>query len=132
MSNAKLLACTLSLLAACAALAQPATIPLSTPVEQLARDALGAQPGMAVAAAWRDGKPALAGAAGGPGVAAPVTSGPGATLFEIGSISKVFTGLLLAQAVEAGELRLDDTLGQLLQGKASFEQPQVAAITLRQ
>ncbi len=132
MFNAKLLVCTLSLLATCAALAQPATIPLSTPVEQLARDALGTQPGMAVAAAWRDGKPALAGAAVGPGVAAPVTSGPGATLFEIGSISKVFTGLLLAQAVEAGELRLDDTLGQLLQGKASFEQPQVAAITLRQ
>jgi CubicO group peptidase (beta-lactamase class C family) len=132
MFNAKLLACTVSLLAACAALAQPATLPLSTPVEQLARDALGTQPGMAVAGAWRNGKPALAGAAAGPGMAAPVTSGPDATLFEIGSISKVFTGLLLAQAVEAGDLRLDDTLGQLLQGKASFEQPQVAAITLRQ
>ena len=132
MSSLRIYTCIFSLLAACAALAQPATIPLSTPVEQLARDALGTQPGMAVAGAWREGKTSLAGAAAGPGVAPPVTSGPQATLFEIGSISKVFTGLLLAQAVEAGELRLDDTLGQLLQGKASFEHPQVAAITLRQ
>jgi len=132
MPHVKRLACIVSLLAACAALAQPATIPLSTPVEQLARDALGTRPGMAVAGAWRDGKPVLAGAAAGPGVTAPVASGPDATLFEIGSISKVFTGLLLAQAVEAGDLKLDDTLGQLLLGKASFEQPQVAAITLRQ
>jgi hypothetical protein len=61
MFNAKLLVCTLSVLAACTALAQPATIPLSTPVEQLARDALGTQPGMAVAGAWRDGKPAAGG-----------------------------------------------------------------------
>ena len=51
MSSLRIYTCIFSLLAACAALAQPATIPLSTPVEQLARDALGTQPGMAVAGA---------------------------------------------------------------------------------
>lgn len=129
MSVRMLLAC--ALLAATAVHAQPAVIPLSTPVEQLAREALGPQPGMAVAAAWREGKASYAGAAGG-GASMPVTTGPDATLFEIGSISKVFTGLLLAQAVEAGDLRLDDTLGELLRGKVQFAQPEVAAVTLRQ
>lgn len=125
-----LLAC--ALLAASAAQAQPAMIPLSTPVEQLARDALGRQPGMAVAASWRNGQASFAGFPAGTGGAAPVTSGPIATLFEIGSISKVFTGLLLAQAIEAGDLRLDDPLGQVLQDKVSFAHPEVAEVTLRQ
>ena len=52
-------------------------------------------------------------------------------LYEIGSISKVFTGLLLAQSVERGDLALNDNLGALLQGKAWLS-PAVAAITLRQ
>lgn len=36
------------------------------------------------------------------------------TVFEIGSITKVFTGILLAQAVENGELKLDDRIADLL------------------
>lgn len=52
-------------------------------------------------------------------------------LFEIGSVTKVFTGLLLAQAVEKGELSLDDNLARLLPGK-TIDSPAVAAITLRQ
>lgn len=52
-------------------------------------------------------------------------------LYEIGSISKVFTGLLLAQSVERGDLALDDSLGALLQGKAVLSS-EIAAITLRQ
>lgn len=36
------------------------------------------------------------------------------TLFEIGSVSKVFTAILLADAVERGEVKLDDKLGSLL------------------
>ena len=52
-------------------------------------------------------------------------------LFEIGSVTKVFTGLLLAQAVEKGDLSLDDTLARLLPGK-TMDSPGVAAITLRQ
>jgi D-alanyl-D-alanine-carboxypeptidase/D-alanyl-D-alanine-endopeptidase len=38
----------------------------------------------------------------------------GDTVFEIGSITKVFTGILLAQAVEAGEVQLDDPISLYL------------------
>lgn len=36
------------------------------------------------------------------------------TRFEIGSITKTFTGLLLAEAIERGEVALDDPIGQYL------------------
>ena len=36
------------------------------------------------------------------------------TVFEIGSISKAFTGILLAQSVENGDLELDDRVADLL------------------
>lgn len=38
----------------------------------------------------------------------------GDTIFEIGSVSKVFTAILLADAAERGEVKLDDPLGTLL------------------
>ncbi len=38
----------------------------------------------------------------------------GDTLFEIASITKVFTGLLLAEMVERGEVRLDQPVAELL------------------
>ncbi len=38
----------------------------------------------------------------------------GDTVFEIGSITKVFTSLLLADMVERGELKLDDPVSKLL------------------
>lgn len=38
----------------------------------------------------------------------------GDTLFEIGSITKVFTALLLEDMVDHGELRLDDRIGKFL------------------
>jgi D-alanyl-D-alanine-carboxypeptidase/D-alanyl-D-alanine-endopeptidase len=53
-------------------------------------------------------------------------------IFEIGSISKVFTGLLLANAVESGKLRLDTTLAELLGPRQKFADPKVGKITLRQ
>jgi D-alanyl-D-alanine-carboxypeptidase/D-alanyl-D-alanine-endopeptidase len=53
-------------------------------------------------------------------------------LFEIGSISKVFTGLLLADAVESGKLGLDTTLSDLLGKEQKFADPKVGKITLRQ
>lgn len=52
------------------------------------------------------------------------------TLFEIGSISKVFTGILLADAVIEGKLGLGDTLAQRLSVK--FADPAIAAVTLKQ
>jgi D-alanyl-D-alanine-carboxypeptidase/D-alanyl-D-alanine-endopeptidase len=57
---------------------------------------------------------------------------PEKILFEIGSISKVFTGLLLAKAVDAGKVRLDSTLQEVMGKKQRFASPHVAAITLEQ
>lgn len=53
-------------------------------------------------------------------------------LFEIGSISKVFTGLLLAIAVESGAVSLDTSLQELLGDQITFQDKNVGAITLRQ
>lgn len=49
------------------------------------------------------------------------------TLFEIGSVSKVFTGMLLAEAVVRGQARLEDPLGEHLPegwSAPGFEGPQ--------
>ncbi|WP_395739597.1 serine hydrolase [Prosthecobacter sp.] len=57
---------------------------------------------------------------------------PEKIVFEIGSITKVFTGLLLAQAVVEKKVTLETTLGSLLEGQVKFADPRVAAITLKQ
>lgn len=58
----------------------------------------------------------------------PVTAD---TLFEIGSITKVFTGTALAQQVEAGELKLEDRISTIL--PKGFEVSDAAkGVTLRQ
>ena len=48
-----------------------------------------------------------------------VAPGPD-TVYEIGSITKVFTGLLLAEAVQRGELGLDDPVQKHLGGAATM------------
>lgn len=53
-------------------------------------------------------------------------------VFEIGSISKVFTGLLLADAVLEKKVRLDSTLKEVLGKKQDFADPRVGEITLLQ
>lgn len=53
-------------------------------------------------------------------------------LFEIGSITKVFTGLLLAQAVLEGKVTLDTPVSQWLGEDVKFADPRVGAITLKQ
>jgi serine-type D-Ala-D-Ala carboxypeptidase/endopeptidase len=70
---------------------------------------------------------ALAGDAYPPGHAAVP---PEKVLFEIGSISKVFTGLLLADAVVEGKLKLSDTLAARLPVK--IMDPATGGITLQQ
>lgn len=57
---------------------------------------------------------------------------PEKLVFEIGSITKVFTGLLLAQAVVEKKVTLDTTIGSLLASQVKFADPRVAAITLKQ
>jgi D-alanyl-D-alanine-carboxypeptidase/D-alanyl-D-alanine-endopeptidase len=56
----------------------------------------------------------------------------GKVLFEIGSITKVFTGLLLAQAVVEGKVTLETPIGKLLDAKLKFQDPRIPAITLKQ
>ncbi|MCH9646706.1 MAG: serine hydrolase [Deltaproteobacteria bacterium] len=55
-------------------------------------------------------------------------------IFEIGSISKVFTGILLAQAVQEGKLALEDPLAKRLPipSPGTYQDPAVGAVTLKQ
>jgi CubicO group peptidase (beta-lactamase class C family) len=63
-------------------------------------------------------------------VARDVDTTPDAdTVFEIGSITKVFTSTLLAVLAEAGTVRLDQPIGSLLQGRVALA-PETAAVTL--
>jgi CubicO group peptidase (beta-lactamase class C family) len=56
---------------------------------------------------------------------------PEKVIFEIGSITKVFTGLLLAETVNEGKARLDDPIAKYLPADLKLT-PAVAAITLEQ
>lgn len=87
---------------------------LSAEVEAAARTYLAQEKGTGLAIGIvRDGKPLFydfgAGAKGG----APVTP---ETTFEIGSIAKTMSGLLLARAVIAGKLDLNDDVRRYLDG----------------
>jgi serine-type D-Ala-D-Ala carboxypeptidase/endopeptidase len=54
----------------------------------------------------------------------------GDTLFEIGSITKVFTALLLADMVQRGEVKLDDPIAKYLPATAKIPQRDDKQITL--
>jgi serine-type D-Ala-D-Ala carboxypeptidase/endopeptidase len=56
---------------------------------------------------------------------------PEQVIFEIGSMTKMFTGLLLAETVNEGKARLDDPIGKYLPADLNLA-PEVAAITLEQ
>jgi serine-type D-Ala-D-Ala carboxypeptidase/endopeptidase len=62
----------------------------------------------------------------------PVGVPPEKILFEIGSISKVFTGILLAQAVLEKKVKLTTTIAELMSKTQRFADADVAAITLEQ
>jgi len=77
------------------------------------------------------------------GVRSVVSGGPAAkrnggppvdadSVFEIGSVSKVFAGLALAQAVVAGEARLDQEVGTLLPDDPPRIGTEGRSITLRE
>ena len=55
----------------------------------------------------------------------------GDTVFEIGSITKVFTSLLLADAVERGEVALTDPVAKFLPAKVKMPERGGRAITLQ-
>ncbi len=54
----------------------------------------------------------------------------GDTLFEIGSITKVFTSLLLAEAVQRGEVALTDPVGKFLPASVKMPERGGRSITL--
>jgi D-alanyl-D-alanine-carboxypeptidase/D-alanyl-D-alanine-endopeptidase len=54
----------------------------------------------------------------------------GKTLYEIGSISKVFTGILLAELAERGEVALDEPVARLLPDGVSVPERNGKCITL--
>lgn len=62
------------------------------------------------------------------GVGGPVTP---RTAYENGSVTKVYTGMLLAEMVARGEVRPTDTLGDLLPGR-EFADPAMATVTLEE
>lgn len=72
----------------------------------------GRQPGVAVGVARAGADPLIACAGTSERPAGPAVRAD--TLFEIGSITKVFTSLLLADAVTRGELHLDTPLSALV------------------
>lgn len=119
--------------------AQTAQPPLSLATDPtvIARVGLGAERGTMVVGTLHDGKAGY-GAAYNPEPSAAPRALPAQSaeqpMFEIGSVTKVFTGLLLAQAVERGDVSLDDTVGKLAAGKVEglVLSPAVAAVTLRQ
>ncbi len=79
-------------------------------VESAAADAARGRVGVVVSA-WHEGEEVTAGA----GVLTQGGSCPdGRTLFEIGSITKVLTALLLAESVRRGEATLDSRLAEVV------------------
>ena len=97
--------------------------------EQAASWASSFSHGAVATAEKRDGKWTFA-MAGQPFAAGHTPVPAERVIFEIGSISKVFTGILLADAVQAGKLELDDPLAKRLPVK--FADPAVSAVTLKQ
>lgn len=65
-------------------------------------------------------------------VSATNTNAPDAeTIFEIGSVTKVFTGIALAELVNDGKLKLDDTIGKYLPADVKLPE-ELQSITLVQ
>ena len=84
--------------------------------------------GIVVAEQTGTGAPSIAVA----GKVKPTGVPPEKIIFEIGSISKVFTGLLLAQAISEKKVKLDTTLRELMPASQTFADEKTAGITLEQ
>lgn len=93
--------------------AQRATLDLSAKIDELSQPLVDADLTVGLVVGVLDGNRRLV---RGYGVTARDTKQtPGIdTMFEIGSVSKVFTGLLLASAVQSGKVSLDDPVQKYL------------------
>lgn len=116
-----------------AACAQAEPLSFATPPAEIAARVMRDAPGSIVVGVLRQGETRFAMQRNSVAQAGPVReiAADGQPIFEVGSISKLFTGVLLAQAVERGDLSLDDTLGTLLAGQVTLPR-ETASITLRQ
>lgn len=85
--------------------------------------------GIAVALIAPDGKVEVVAAGDSGNASRPIVDGD--TLFEIGSITKVFTATLLAQSVEEGLVKLDSTVREVLPHRG-LQTPGVGDVTLAQ
>lgn len=94
-------------------------------VEQ--RVASGRHPGIVVGLLDESGRRIVAAGRAGPDPALPLD---GNTVFEIGSVTKVFTALLLAEMAARGEVRLEDPVGRLLPADVSVPSKNGREITL--
>ena len=111
------IALALGILSGCASNKTSTAIPPTTSVNaeaaQLAEQYLAKRPNAGIVVGIiKDGKQWVQGYGKVNGDASRVPDGN--TIYEIGSITKVFTGLALADAVEQGSLNLDDTIKSVL------------------
>ncbi|HVY69630.1 MAG TPA: serine hydrolase [Verrucomicrobiae bacterium] len=117
-----------ALLAAAVNLAR-ATMPYDAEIEAALRECVDNRrlaPGIAVAVVEPEGTRIFTrgkARAGGPDV-------DGATVFEIGSITKVFTSLLLQEAVDRGVMKLDDPVAKYLPASVKVPSRNGREITL--
>lgn len=111
------IALALGILSGCASNKTSTAIPPTTSVNaeaaQLAEQYLAKRPNAGIVVGIiKDGKQWVQGYGKVNGDASRVPDGN--TIYEIGSITKVFTGLALADAVEQGTIKLDDSIKSLL------------------
>ncbi len=108
---------------------QPGSFATDSAVQALidARAAMVPNSGIVIGLTDASGRRVLgAGTVNGPGTAAP----DGATVYEIGSVTKTFTATLLAEMAVQGQARLDQPVAKLLPDSVHVPQYQGISITL--
>lgn len=100
-------------------------------LDRMATECLSGYRGLCIAGISQDGRQAYGYAADTDQRSDELRRERGQPVMEIGSLSKLFTGLLLAQAVERGDLAIDRPLSTSLPDGVKVN-ARVGAITLRQ
>ena len=105
-----------------------AATPTDTEIHKVLRDRIGGQAGIGIVVGVIDADGRRVVADGALDDKKPLN---GDTLFEIGSISKVFTSLLLADAVQRGEVALTDPVAKFLPADVKVSERGGKKITLQ-
>jgi serine-type D-Ala-D-Ala carboxypeptidase/endopeptidase len=131
MQKAVIALAVFTLLDSSAARAQTSPVPSDAAIRQILVDRIDVQKqsvGIVVGVIEPSGRRVVAYGSAARNDARPLN---GDTLFEIGSITKVFTSLLLADAVERGEVALTDPVGTFLPAKVKMPERGGRKITLQ-